>query len=759
VSLASFGQVFAEGDYPGPALLGMMVATGVAVGVRRLGFGTVVSAIASVAGLTWYLSLVFTARFTFFSLPTFTSLDRLQALVVRAFEHSQVDYAPVPVRPGYAAMIVAGLWLSTTIGEVATFRWRRPLVASLLPTVLFAVSVVVGTGAGAVVYLVLFLSALLTYWGLESAHRLRSWGRWVSAWSHQKEVEPQSIAGALGRRLGASAIIAALISPLFLPAVGDGLLSWRSGQGEGVGPGGAGPGGGDGRVGLEEWVALEPGLVNQSEELLFEVQAAGVEYWRVNSLTRFNGREWEADLGIRPALDGQVDLDPMYDEADRLHQRVTIGRLGGTRLPAAVAPFSVGKVTEDGTLLTTGFNYGTETGAIHLVEGLDEGDTFEVASSVPSYSFKDLKDARPGEAPNDTYTEWERFLSPEVQALADSWTADANTDFERLVAIQNELRTFTYELNPPQTEQDDYLTDFLINTRAGYCQQFATAFALLARRYGFPTRVSVGFLPGLDDPTSDVFTVRGTDAHAWPEVLLDDHGWVRFEPTPRASGDSTAITPPYTIRAGLGGPVPIYGNGDSASNYLESNPGRGKRGEEEVGGNAAADAALDGRSRDRDAAARAELAAETSEWQKTFARLLSWLSIALALFLLAVPGLKELRTRRRYARAQEAGAIAEAAFIEFQENAAELATARRPSESALAFALRLSRLGSVADRSAVRLAAIYEAAAYSGGTISQAQADEARRLARRMRAQLWARASWWDRACRLFSPLRLWPSG
>src|SRR5690606_19777157 len=65
------------------------------------------------------------------------------------------------------------------------------------------------------------------------------------------------------------------------------------------------------------------------------------------------------------------------------------------------------------------------------------------------------------------------------------------------------------------------------------CEQFAGAFAAMARSIGLPARVAVGFTQGETDPAEDgLYVVRGEHAHAWPEVYLAGAGWVAFEPTP-----------------------------------------------------------------------------------------------------------------------------------------------------------------------------------------------------------------------------------
>jgi transglutaminase-like putative cysteine protease len=53
----------------------------------------------------------------------------------------------------------------------------------------------------------------------------------------------------------------------------------------------------------------------------------------------------------------------------------------------------------------------------------------------------------------------------------------------------------------------------------------------MMRSIGIPTRVSVGYTSGIEQ-SPGTFSVRGKNAHAWPEVWFDDVGWVLFEPTP-----------------------------------------------------------------------------------------------------------------------------------------------------------------------------------------------------------------------------------
>ena len=103
------------------------------------------------------------------------------------------------------------------------------------------------------------------------------------------------------------------------------------------------------------------------------------------------------------------------------------------------------------------------------------------------------------------------------------------------MALQTYFRSgggFTYDATVDY-QNDDHAMDTFLRVKRGYCQQFAGTFAALARSVGLPTRVAVGFTPGVQDTNvAGQYDVKGAQAHAWPEVYLGQYGWVPFEPTP-----------------------------------------------------------------------------------------------------------------------------------------------------------------------------------------------------------------------------------
>src|SRR5690606_17879971 len=127
----------------------------------------------------------------------------------------------------------------------------------------------------------------------------------------------------------------------------------------------------------------------------------------------------------------------------------------------------------------------------------------------------------------------------EVVALARDIVAraGATTAFQQALAIQEELRSWEYSLDPPQGHSGEVMRAF-ITTRIGYCEQYAGTMAVMLRSLGIPARVAVGFSPGrLVDPEAGEYLITSANAHAWVEVLFPGLGWIAFEPTPRSDGN------------------------------------------------------------------------------------------------------------------------------------------------------------------------------------------------------------------------------
>jgi transglutaminase-like putative cysteine protease len=123
-------------------------------------------------------------------------------------------------------------------------------------------------------------------------------------------------------------------------------------------------------------------------------------------------------------------------------------------------------------------------------------------------------------------------VTDRMRALVEKWQNNAQS--ERQIVTQAltffHRQAFVYTLSPPPLYAP--ITDrFLFETRAGFCEHYASTFTLLMRLAGMPSRVVTGYLGGEYNEVGDYLLVRQRDAHAWSEVWLEGEGWVRIDPT------------------------------------------------------------------------------------------------------------------------------------------------------------------------------------------------------------------------------------
>src|SRR3546814_14639811 len=104
---------------------------------------------------------------------------------------------------------------------------------------------------------------------------------------------------------------------------------------------------------------------------------------------------------------------------------------------------------------------------------------------------------------------------------------------------QDHLGTVRDGVDVGSVHVGDALEQFLFETQVGYCEQFAGAYAAMARAVGLPARVAVGFTQGEREETDPhLFHLRGLPGTAWPPVYLAAAGTVPFEQSPASSSRS-----------------------------------------------------------------------------------------------------------------------------------------------------------------------------------------------------------------------------
>lgn len=126
----------------------------------------------------------------------------------------------------------------------------------------------------------------------------------------------------------------------------------------------------------------------------------------------------------------------------------------------------------------------------------------------------------------------ELAVTDRMQDLVADWRGSGRSDAELIdQALQHfNQQPFVYTLSPPVLGALP-VDEFMFETRRGFCEHYASSFALLMRLAGIPSRVVTGYQGGEWNPQGEYLAIRQSDAHAWSEVWLEDVGWLRVDPT------------------------------------------------------------------------------------------------------------------------------------------------------------------------------------------------------------------------------------
>jgi transglutaminase-like putative cysteine protease len=289
------------------------------------------------------------------------------------------------------------------------------------------------------------------------------------------------------------------------------------------------------RVSLAEHgsrIQSNPEIVLRVEFPMGAPDDAGVLYWRGRSYDLFDGVAWHRS----PTLPRSGSSPAIYGgrwPGRRVLQRIyavplEIPVLFGLHPILNVRPQSQLRALQDN--VGDMWYFGTATPIYDVVSAIDlpAPEKLRLAVGSPLAAAEFYLQLPP--------------LSDRIRALADSLTAGRATRYDAVLAVQNWLRTqFRYTLDLPATPREATLEHFLFRRRAGHCEYFSTALAILLRAEGIPARNVNGFLGGTWNEFGGFVTVSQNEAHSWVEVYFSGYGWIPFDATPAATADVAQI--------------------------------------------------------------------------------------------------------------------------------------------------------------------------------------------------------------------------
>jgi transglutaminase-like putative cysteine protease len=532
-AILPFGRVFATNDWMLPLMAAGVLPITLSWMLRRIRAPWWAASAVVMTSWLWFMAVTLLPTTLWRGiLPTQTTMR--VAVDAAWLALHRIAVLPAPVYPEIPLLLLAvtGVWWVATSIDVLALRLGAPGKAIICATALWLVPLAVVPEGDApwMLAVPLLLTGVLVILAEADRDAMR-WGSIVAPTTDRGADTPRHPSGVA---LAVCAVVVGTLVAGMLPGFGD--PPWYQLRAQSATTLTANP-----------IVQLRTSLVAQDTGPIMRVRSEEPVYLRSTALDQYSEtEEWTAS-GIEPRPLDRGLLPGGNFTGRRKEVRVDVVNLSEAVLvPAPTGPLRFSGPRGVRPLYdprTSTFTFDDAT--------LESGHRYQVVASTPEIGPRVAATVDTPAAPE--LTALPEQVPEEVSRLAREIVdeAEATTPFMQALAIQSELRTWEYSLEPPAGHSGVAMRTFL-QERIGYCEQFAGTMAVMLRTLGIPARVAVGFTPGTvspDDPT--LWTVTWANAHAWVEVKFGGQ-WVAFEPTPRSDGNvlvpsASDITPSATV--------------------------------------------------------------------------------------------------------------------------------------------------------------------------------------------------------------------
>jgi transglutaminase-like putative cysteine protease len=279
-----------------------------------------------------------------------------------------------------------------------------------------------------------------------------------------------------------------------------------------------------------------------SDDIIMRVRAPEPDFWRGQTFAAFDGRFWYADSTPgRPANGAIIDVPPADGDVAQPSSGVDTAKFVQTYFVEVDQPNLIFAAYRPTEVIFDGAVWRRPDGTLRADVVLTKGTVYTVVSNRAEITEQSLRDqgdvavrlANQPEPQLDRYLTLPATTTDRTRALAAELTTPGSSTYDTVLAMQAWLSSHVqYDLNAAvPADGVDAVDDFLFDTQRGFCEQIASALAIMLRAQGVPTRLTSGYVPGERDRISGVWNVRGSDAHAWVEVWFPQSGWQPFDPT------------------------------------------------------------------------------------------------------------------------------------------------------------------------------------------------------------------------------------
>jgi len=276
------------------------------------------------------------------------------------------------------------------------------------------------------------------------------------------------------------------------------------------------------KTGLSD--SMEPGLISQlvySNELVFRAKFSNQIppqhklYWRAITLLNFNGKKWTTTSESEASA-------VLHINSSGYEYTVTMEASNKKWLFLLDLPYQISNKHH----ISSDFTSHTDKAINSLIQyTANSSQNYYISNNLDPH-FESLALTTPG-------------LNNKSRKLAEKWrqqSASSEEIINQALAFFTQ-QGFSYTLSPARLTRANGIDQFLFETREGFCEHYASAFAILMRHAGIPSRIVLGYLGGELNPIDNIISVDQSMAHSWTEVWINGKGWVRIDPTAAIAPD------------------------------------------------------------------------------------------------------------------------------------------------------------------------------------------------------------------------------
>ncbi|WP_367019052.1 transglutaminaseTgpA domain-containing protein [Priestia koreensis] len=298
------------------------------------------------------------------------------------------------------------------------------------------------------------------------------------------------------------------------------------------------------------------------DSVVFGASVSEKHYWRIETKDTYTGKGWVQSeiVGLQPieqTLQSEQDAnggrEAHYDVRSMLSQypdKVTEKVLEDDVIPAIQNPFYMYAPSTMSIMprdeMYTNLKINAVSQKIYNYEGSQQtgASAYTIRYKLPKFPVEELQKpiVKDQNENNDEfmkrYTQLPKTLPKRVRDLAKEITAGETNRYDQVNKIKQyfEYNPYSYDTQDvgiPGKNQD-YVDQFLFDTKRGYCDNFSTSTIVLLRSLGIPARWVKGYTAGDvvgEEGDRTLYQVTQNNAHSWVEVYFPGTGWIPFEPT------------------------------------------------------------------------------------------------------------------------------------------------------------------------------------------------------------------------------------